>query len=200
MKDTKKGKILTAARLVFLRYGYKRVSMNEIAEAAGVSRPALYLVFKNKEELFAGVVLQWAEETLSAVKQEMAKVEAPAQKLSRAFDLWTVQPFKLMLDSPEAKELMDGSFAFAQDALKQGYQMFEAAITPTVASLAERRPVGGDVPPAEIAHLLASATRGFKQTAAGAAELRQLIEQLLMLCFRLDQDAFRQHAKVRRSA
>ena len=57
MSESKKSKILTAARAVFLRYGYKRISMNDIAEAAGVSRPALYLLFKNKEEIFIGVFM-----------------------------------------------------------------------------------------------------------------------------------------------
>jgi TetR/AcrR family transcriptional regulator of autoinduction and epiphytic fitness len=200
MREIKRGKILTAARSVFLRYGYKRVSMNEIAEAAGVSRPALYVLFKNKEEIFVGVFMQWVYETLSAVEKEMAKVEAPEQKLTRAFELWTVHPFEMMLASAEAKELIDGSFEFAQDALRQGYQMFETAITPAVASLAERRPLKGQLSPEEIAHLLASSTRGFKQTAVKAVELRQLIEKLLMLSFSLEKDAFRQHPKVRRSA
>jgi AcrR family transcriptional regulator len=200
MREIKKGKILTAARSVFLRYGYKRVNMNEIAEAAGVSRPALYVLFKNKEEIFVGVFMQWVDETLSAVKREMEKVEAPEQKLMRAFELWTVHPFEMMMASPEAKELIDGSFEFAQDALRQGYQMFETAITPVVASLAERRSVKGHLSSEDIAHILASATRGFKQTAVKAPELRLLIEKLLTLSFSLDKDAFRQHAKVRRSA
>jgi AcrR family transcriptional regulator len=199
MKEIKKGKILTAARSVFLRYGYKRVSMNEIAEAAGVSRPALYILFRNKEDIFVGVFMQWVDETLLAVKNEMAKVEAPEQKLTRAFELWSVHPFEMMMESPEARELIDGSFEFAQDALRQGYQMFETTITPAVASLAERRPLKRHLSPEEIAHLLASATRGFKQTAVKAAELRLLIEKLLMLSFSLDKDAFRRHGKVRRS-
>ncbi len=200
MNEIKKGKILTAARSVFLRYGYKRVSMSDIAEAAGVSRPALYLLFRNKEELFVGVLMQWTDETVAAVSREMAKVEAPEQKLTRAFELWTVQPFELAMQSPEAKELIDGSFEFAKDALRQGYKMFETVITPAVASLAERRAIKGDVSPEDIAHLLACATRGFKQTAVIATDLRVLIEQLLMLSFGLDKDAFRHYAKMRRSA
>ena len=59
MQVDKKTKILTAALSVFLRYGYRRVNMNDIAEAAGISRPALYILFRNKEEIFAGVILQW---------------------------------------------------------------------------------------------------------------------------------------------
>ena len=200
MSEIKKSKILTAARSVFLRYGYKRVNMNDIAEAAGVSRPALYVLFKNKEEIFIGVYLQWVDETVAAIKNEMEKLEAPEQKLMCAFELWTVRPFELVMQSVEAKELIDCGFGFAQDSLRQGNRMFETAITPVVASLAERRPARTRLAPEQIAHVLASAARGFKQTAVKTGELRLLIENLLMLCFNLDKDALRQQSKVRRGA
>jgi AcrR family transcriptional regulator len=198
MKEIKKNNILTAARSVFLRYGYKRVSMTDIAEAAGVSRPALYLLFRNKEEIFIGVFMQWVDETLVSIEMEMAKLEVPEQKLICAFELWTVRPFEMMAKSPEAKELIDGGFGFAQDALRQGYRKFEAAITSVVAVLAKRHPARPQLLPAEIAHVLASATRGFKQTAATAAELRLLIEKLLTMSFGLD--ALRKPGKARRFA
>src|ERR1700691_3593767 len=198
MSESKKSKILTAARAVFLRYGYKRISMNDIAEAAGVSRPALYLLFKNKEEIFIGVFMQWVDETIAACKREMEKRETSEQKLMCAFEIWAVHPFEMMMRSPEAKELIECSFGFAQDSIKQGYKIFEAAIVPVVASLAERHPAKARMAPEQIAHVLASAVHGFKQTAAKPAELRLLIEELLVLSFRLDHDAIRGHGKIRR--
>src|ERR1700690_1630229 len=96
MSETKKSKILTAARSVFLRYGYKRVSMNDIAEAAGVSRPALYVLFKNKEEIFVGVFLQWVDEAVGAIQKEISTVATPEEKIERAFEIWAVRPFEMM--------------------------------------------------------------------------------------------------------
>jgi TetR/AcrR family transcriptional regulator, regulator of autoinduction and epiphytic fitness len=200
MSEIKKSKILTAARSAFLRFGYKRISMNEIAEAAGVSRPALYLLFKNKEEIFVSVFMQWLDETITSCNREMEKYETSEQKLMCAFEIWAVHPFEMMMRSPEAKELIECSFGFAQDATKQGYKIFEAAIVPVVASLAERRPALSHLAPEQIAHVLASAVRGFKQTAAKPAELRRLIEKLLVMSFSLDHDVFRGHRRIRRSA
>ena len=68
MVGQKRDKVLTAARNTFLRYGFKRVTMNDIAEAAGISRPALYLVFDNKEEIFKGVYEHWVKETLAEIE------------------------------------------------------------------------------------------------------------------------------------
>jgi AcrR family transcriptional regulator len=44
--------LLSAAELVFARVGYERAQVEEIAEAAGFSKGALYAHFKSKEELF----------------------------------------------------------------------------------------------------------------------------------------------------
>lgn len=45
--------ILDAARTLFFERGYDGVGVDAIAEAAGVSTPAIYRVFENKEEILA---------------------------------------------------------------------------------------------------------------------------------------------------
>jgi AcrR family transcriptional regulator len=44
--------ILRAATAIFLRYGFKKTSMDDVAQAAGVSRQGLYLYFDKKDFLF----------------------------------------------------------------------------------------------------------------------------------------------------
>src|SRR5258708_12392486 len=44
--------ILMAATGIFLRYGFKKTSMDDVARAAGVSRQGLYLYFDTKDLLF----------------------------------------------------------------------------------------------------------------------------------------------------
>ena len=44
--------ILVAASAIFLRYGFKKTSMDDVARAAGVSRQGLYLYFDTKDLLF----------------------------------------------------------------------------------------------------------------------------------------------------
>ena len=44
--------ILVAATAAFLRYGFKKTSMDDVARAAGVSRQGLYLYFDTKDLLF----------------------------------------------------------------------------------------------------------------------------------------------------
>jgi AcrR family transcriptional regulator len=183
MTDDKKSRILAAARSVFLSYGYKRVNMNDIAEAAGVSRPALYVLFKNKEEIFIAAFLRWVDETIAQVEGAMAQTASPKEKLARAFEIWAVGPFELTTASPAAQELVDCNFMFAQAARKQGDATFEATITPVVANLSETLPAASRIAPSRVAHVLVSAMRGFKQASATPNDMRQLIDALLLLSF-----------------
>ena len=48
----KKEQIVEAARKLFTKYGYKKVSMDEIAKEAGVTKKTVYAYFKDKDELF----------------------------------------------------------------------------------------------------------------------------------------------------
>jgi AcrR family transcriptional regulator len=54
--DARRAALLDAAVRVFLRYGFKKTSMDDLARAAGLSRQGLYLHFQTKEELFKAAV------------------------------------------------------------------------------------------------------------------------------------------------
>ena len=59
-------RILDAAMLVFRRHGFRRSSIEQAAEAAGLTRQALYHHFKSKEALFRAVIERLHEEALAA--------------------------------------------------------------------------------------------------------------------------------------
>lgn len=53
--DPKRARILEGALKVFLAYGYNRTTMDDIARAAELSRPALYLLFRNKTDIYRAI-------------------------------------------------------------------------------------------------------------------------------------------------
>jgi AcrR family transcriptional regulator len=74
--DTAAGRreaILDAATGVFLRYGFRKTSMDDLARAAGLSRQGLYLHFANKEALFEAAVLRLVEVSRSAARAALAR-------------------------------------------------------------------------------------------------------------------------------
>jgi len=55
-KESSRARILDAAQRLFVEQGYKGLSMREIAQAVGVSKPALYHYFIDKEDLFLAIL------------------------------------------------------------------------------------------------------------------------------------------------
>ena len=63
---TPRDRILDAAMTVFRRHGFRRSSIEQAADAAGLTRQALYHHFKSKEALFRAVIERLYENALAA--------------------------------------------------------------------------------------------------------------------------------------
>jgi AcrR family transcriptional regulator len=78
--------ILQASIGVFLRYGYRKTSMDDLARAAGISRQGLYLHFASKDELFKQGATWLAQQGLAAMRAELAREDAGIEeRLAGAF-------------------------------------------------------------------------------------------------------------------
>jgi AcrR family transcriptional regulator len=80
--------VLAAARALFAQRGYGAVTMDEVADAVGVTKPLLYIYFGNKEHLYLACMEPAAEELREAVASAVAQAERPADALEpgvRAF-------------------------------------------------------------------------------------------------------------------
>ncbi|MFT4185835.1 MAG: TetR/AcrR family transcriptional regulator [Micrococcaceae bacterium] len=79
-----KERILNNAIAMFTEEGYDKVSMREIAEAAGVTKPALYYHFNSKEDIVATYLenyllnhkefINWVQNTQGISSTELVKV------------------------------------------------------------------------------------------------------------------------------
>ncbi|TFE22678.1 TetR/AcrR family transcriptional regulator [Cohnella luojiensis] len=179
MDDKKKLHILSVALDVFFKYGYKRVSMNEIAEVAGISRAGLYLYFKNKEEVFNSTILHYGDTLIEEISQGISSKKTPEDKILYAFEVWSINNFDQSLTSPEVKEMTDSSYVFAKEALDAGYNKLEVVLTSILETRSKSNGSPNSLSPEKLAHLLTSASRGFKIVAKNSMELRELIEELL---------------------
>jgi AcrR family transcriptional regulator len=86
----RRGVVLTTALETFLRYGYRKTSMEDIARAAAISRPGLYFLFTSKQELFAAAVTRALEQDLQTAAHVLSdETRSLQERLVDAFDAWT---------------------------------------------------------------------------------------------------------------
>ena len=76
--------LLDAAERLFSERGYKRTSVAQIAEHAGVSRPTFYVYFSSREEIFRALA-QRVHDEIKQVQREAGGNEAsPEDVIARA--------------------------------------------------------------------------------------------------------------------
>jgi AcrR family transcriptional regulator len=69
--------IINATRALFVRYGYRRTSMDDIAREAGLAKATLYLHFSGKEDVFRAMVGR-CREIIAERCDEAERLDAPA--------------------------------------------------------------------------------------------------------------------------
>jgi AcrR family transcriptional regulator len=103
-------RILDAAMDVFSQYGYRRSSMEQVAQQAGLTRQALYHHFETKESLFRAVVEALHEGAFAAEVVAGEQQERAGGGLADIIAAQIDARFRYILDclasSPHAKELL----------------------------------------------------------------------------------------------
>ena len=103
----KSARILKAALDLFVRYGIKRTSIDDIAREAGIAKGTLYLYYKSKDALFAAVA-----ETICAERLAMARAAATGagslvDRLVAILDSQFGAMCRLIAESPHVAELTE---------------------------------------------------------------------------------------------
>jgi AcrR family transcriptional regulator len=120
--------ILAAAFHVFTTYGYRRTSMADIAEAAGMSRPALYQLFRSKEDIFRAYVEAMKSDMVGRIEQAFEGSGSFGDKLAAALDGAFLAPHRLIGATVHGAELVGMKAEIAGDLFEQWVQDAEAAL------------------------------------------------------------------------
>lgn len=98
---------LEAALGVFLHYGYKKTSMDDLAGAFGISRQGLYKNYSSKQEIFEKVFTYHVERSLQGVKSALHAPNGTLHgKLERAFHFAAGQYINRLRSSPHSYEIL----------------------------------------------------------------------------------------------
>ena len=75
--------IVKNATALFVKDGYYKTSMTDIARTVGVSKSTVFLIFPNKQSLFLECADDVIKEMLSDIRQYIKKYDSPVDKLAR---------------------------------------------------------------------------------------------------------------------
>lgn len=167
--------LLLAAFTSFVRYGYHRTTMNDVAVAAGMSRPAVYLRVRNKDELLRAVGRSLLE---ASVKRAEEAVANPSADAASRIEGVLLAKLDLILDLASRSEHAVELLAAHARADPEGSDSYTATIEGLAAdALAERAPAERAE---EIAATLTRCVMGLENDMAtpdlARARLRLLVE------------------------
>ena len=165
----KSERAVAAAADVFLRYGFTRTTMGDIAQHAGMSRPALYLLFPDKDAVFTAVVRRMNADQLDGVRARLATLPTLKEKLLFACRTWGAHGVELTAVHPDARDLFDVS----RPSVREMYAEFETFLADLLRDELAASPL--QLAPEVLARVLAYAMRGFKDSAVDADDMRRLI-------------------------
>ncbi|MBL8128215.1 MAG: TetR/AcrR family transcriptional regulator [Chloroflexia bacterium] len=168
-RAAKRERVADAALIVFQRYGFARTTMSDIAEAVGMSRPALYLLFPNKEEIFAAAVLSANARNLREIQSHLASMADLEQQLTYACQAWIGGGYDRVRQFPDARDMTDLPLPPVQEA----YAAFQRLLAGLLADAAAG--ARWDVTAEDLARLLVAAMRGFKGEAVDRGDLDRMI-------------------------
>lgn len=113
LDNEKRTRILHAAQSLFIRYGVKRTSIDEVARAADIAKGTLYLYYESKEMLFAEVAKNICADILAEAKKAAAMPAPLGERLVGILDAEIGVMHRLIEQSPHVRELTETKEAIA---------------------------------------------------------------------------------------
>lgn len=122
-KDSNRENILKIAREIFSKYGYKKTTLDDIANAVRKGKSSLYYYFKSKEDLFHAVIMKEVEILGYELEIVINRNTDPVDKL-RDYILTKIKTFRGLANFYHAIENDVTAIGFIEE-IKQRYEQDE---------------------------------------------------------------------------
>lgn len=158
--------IVSAALECFLKFGYAKTSLDDIAKKAFLSRPLLYLKFKNKEEILKAVFDQFFSDGYEAADLAVSVSASRKNKLSAIYDALVLRPWDRIMGQPMSAEFYEICERFFPDLCSR----YEKEILKHVTHLLEDK---------QLAQVFVLAAEGLQSDLPSTAVLRKRLDILI---------------------
>lgn len=123
--------LLDVAITVFARRGYANASMNDVADAAGVTKPVLYQHFRSKHDLYLAALDDVGDRLRRHVEQSTGKLDSPREQVIAGLSAY----FRFVADHGDAFGLLFGDGSRRDPDLNRAARAAEDAVGRSVGEL-----------------------------------------------------------------
>jgi AcrR family transcriptional regulator len=123
--------LLHTAVGVFAEHGYHATSMNDVAEAAGVTKPVLYQHFSSKRELFIELLADIGAELRDTIAKATTDAAGPRQQIENGFRAY----FNYVGEHTDSFKVLFGSGARRDPEFASFARSVETSIADAIAEL-----------------------------------------------------------------
>ena len=147
--------LLDVALQVFGELGFHPASMNDVAEAAGVTKPVLYQHFRSKRELYRQVLTDVGQQLLDAITKATAAARSPREQVELGF----IAYFRVVESNEAAFRVLFGGGTRRDEEFAAKVALVEGAIADAIAALIDVEELTGEQR-RQIAHGLVGLAEG----------------------------------------
>ncbi len=122
-RDSNRENILKIAQDIFSKYGYKKTTLDDIANAVRKGKSSLYYYFKSKEDLFQAVIMKEVDLLAKELDRVINRNTDPVDKL-RDYMLTKINTFRNLANFYHALENDVTAITFIND-VKHRYEQDE---------------------------------------------------------------------------
>ncbi len=168
--------LLDVALQVFGEHGFHPASMNDVAEAAGVTKPVLYQHFRSKRELYKQVLTDVGQQLLDAITKATAAARSPHEQVELGF----VAYFRFVEGNEAAFRVLFGGGTRRDEEFAAQVALVEGAIADAIAALIDVEELT-DEQRRQLAHGLVGLAEGTSRrwVAEGAEEPAEDVARLV---------------------
>jgi AcrR family transcriptional regulator len=125
--------LLDVSLRVFAERGFHPTSMNDLAEAAGVTKPVLYQHFNSKRELYLELLDTVGGRLQDAIVTATASADGPRQQVEQGFTAY----FRFVAEHQEAFQVLFGGGTRRDEEFASYVRRVEDAIAGAISALIE---------------------------------------------------------------
>jgi AcrR family transcriptional regulator len=163
--SAKPNAIVLAGLKLFTQYGYRKTSIDDIANAAQVAKRTVYLHFENKAAVFLAILEYLGDQVLQRCAAAESAGGTAVDRLTGLLDAYYGMAFELFNKSEHMPELQETFSTLARARIADLNTEYEGRLARFLRSLQKTGAIGG--PPQgltveQIVHILVRAAEGVK--------------------------------------